>query len=138
MYHYYGTPTTNESSLAFKATLNGVTTFFGGDIIGQAITIVTSIYSNALKCDFLQAPHHALNGTSTLYRNTSPTYLIMCTHKVAADERWNQGRYNNQSALSSLKGMGVVKQVYVADTGTPEIVPLMIGTTIIPQSNPFS
>ena len=129
---------TNQASLAFMTYFGGYTIFFGGDIVAESINAVTNYYGSALKCDFFQAPHHALNGTNAFYQNASPTHLIMCTHKEAANERWNQGRYESQSKLSYLKGMGVVQQVYVADTGKAELVSLISGTTIIPQADPFS
>lgn len=138
----YGSATTsyrtNESSLAFKAYFEDTTILFGADIVGSSIVALTSYYGTTLKCDFFQAPHHALNGSNPLYNYTKPSYLIMCTHKEAANERWNLKKYDSQSKLSYLKNLGVVKQVYVADTAKAEIVPLMVGTTVIPQTNPFS
>ena len=115
MYHLYGTPPTNESSLAFKGTLGGVTVFFGGDIVGNAIRVVDSYYSKSLKSDFLQAPHHGLNGSKGLYSDVLPDYLLLCTHKQAAKERWENGRYGYQSYLYYLHQLGCVKEAYVAD-----------------------
>ncbi len=116
MYFPYDTSTdSNESSLAFKGTLDGVSVFFGGDIVYRAIYIVDSYYSDSLKSDFLQIPHHGLDGSKKLYDYVHPTYVFLCTHEKAADERWNQGRYNFKSYLSYLKSLGCVQGVYIAD-----------------------
>lgn len=105
----------NESSLAFKGTLGDYSVFFGGDIMYDSIDAVATYYSTSLKSDLLQIPHHGLNGSRGFYEDILPSQIFLCTHSVAANERWNQGRYDYQSNLSKLKALGCVDTVYVAD-----------------------
>lgn len=127
----------NEHSLVMRVSFGGKTILLTADVVSTSLSLLTSRYTDALKCDFLQAPHHGLNGTSTFYNKTLPTYLILCTHLQAANERWNQGRYDNQSSLSRLKALDCVEYVYVADTGTPGFITLMSGTQVIVPDEPM-
>ena len=117
MFRCYGAPGTNESSLAFKGYLGGTSVFFAGDIVGRSIDVVANRYSASLKSDVLQLPHHGLNGSYAFYRDILPSTVFYCTHAQAADQRWTKLKYNGQSAISSLKNMNCVKNVYIADGG---------------------
>lgn len=104
----------NESSLVFKGTLGDYSVFFGADIMYGSIDAVAAYYSTSLKSDYLQGPHHALDGTEAFYADILPKYFLMCTHKEAAYERWDQEKYAKAN-LDKLKALGCVEKVYVAD-----------------------
>ena len=132
----------NDHSLVIKTTFGGKTFLFAADVSNMSerysvgIPWLTQHYTNALKCDFLQAPHHGLNGTHTFYDKTAPTYLVMCTHQAATDRRLNPtDPHGIQCKLSYLMNKNIVQHIFVADNGVNGFIPIMNGTTVvIPQS----
>ncbi len=123
----------NAYSLVMKIPFEGQTVLLMADAAGKALCCISNHYTDTLKCDVLQLPHHGLNGFPVLYNRWRPSTILFCTHAVAADERWNQGRYDNQSHLSFLKKMvdengdPLVKKVIVADNGSFGFIPVIQG-----------
>ena len=133
LYPEYSSSDPNVYSLVMRVPFEGQTVLLMADAVGKALCSISNHYSDTLKCDVLQLPHHGLNGFPVLYTKWSPSTILFCTHAVAADERWNQGRYDNQSHLSFLKkmvdenGEPLVKKVIAADNGSFGFIPVIEG-----------
>ncbi len=127
----------NEHSLVIKTDFGGQTILFAADVVGVSIDWLTTHYTNALKCDFFQAPHHGLNGTTALYDLILPDYLLMTTHSTATEERLDKTHtHGKRSQLYYLMAKNCIEHVFVADNGVNGMIPIMIGTNVvIPSSN---
>ena len=131
---------TNESSLVFKAYLDDTNVLFMGDAVASSIDAVVAYYGSALKCQYFQAAHHGLNGTTALYDLILPDYLLMTTHSTATEERLDKTHsHGKQSLLYYLMNKGCVKKVYSAgemDDVTGDEFTVLFGTVSIPVIEP--
>ena len=133
LYPEYSSSDQNAYSLVMRVPFEGQTVLLMADATGKALICMTNHYTDTLKCDIMQLPHHGLNGFPILYNKSRPSTILFCTHNEAGDERWNQGRYDNQSFLSFLKKMvdengdPIVKNVIIADNGSFGFIPIIEG-----------
>lgn len=104
----------NNHSLTFRVTYGDHTFLFTGDICSLAINRICRLYPTALKCDFLQIPHHGYNGgaSTRFFDLTDPTYVFFATAQDKYEER-----VKNHYTLSYLVNSLHVEERFVADNG---------------------
>lgn len=117
---YYGytgsdAPEPNQASFVFKAYLENTNVLFMNDALGATLNLLVDYYGSTLKCQYYQAPHHGLNGTTALYDAVRPDYLIMATHAEATAQR-----------LTSTHSHGAQSKLYYLLTLTDEDGNLLI------------
>ncbi|MBQ9085731.1 MAG: MBL fold metallo-hydrolase [Clostridia bacterium] len=111
----YPTTTTdgNTHSIVFRVNFGGQSFLITGDIQVPGMKKTVKTMGAHLKSDYLQVPHHGLDGLESFFRAVNPKYAFMCTAKDKAEERY----LKSSSALPVLKNQLNVKQFFVADDG---------------------
>ena len=90
----YFKPTANEASLVLRMTVNEKSVLFMADCDTASTNLITAIYQNSLKSDYMQVNHHGYSGaTCTLYDYVSPEYTLWTTSKIAFDKRISGKKY---------------------------------------------
>ena len=90
----YLKPTANDASLVLRMTVNGKSVLFMADCDTASTNLITTIYQNSLKSDYMQVNHHGYSGaTCTLYDCVSPDYTLWTTSKTAFDKRVSGEKY---------------------------------------------
>ena len=84
-----------------------------GDVQLNGMRKLVRTMGDTLACDFLQAPHHGLDGLDTFFRAADPTYVFMCTAANKAEERY----VRPEGCLTVLINQVKVKKFFVADDG---------------------
>ena len=122
----------NDHSLISRVTLAGNTFLITGDTASSTMHMntIVKVYGSYLESDFMTAPHHGLNGTSTLYNTVKPSYVIFPTQTDDFEKRISvEGGYEFNRTLVAeyekhqafLRGDatedGYVKEMIVADLG---------------------
>lgn len=90
----YFKPTANDASLVLRMTVNEKSVLFMADCDTASTNLITAIYQNSLKSDYMQVNHHGYSGaTCTLYDYVSPEYTLWTTSKIAFDKRISGKKY---------------------------------------------
>ena len=109
---------TNESSLVFKAYLGDTEVLFTADVMNKSIDALVAYYGNSLRCQYFQAPHHGLNGTTAFFDAIRCEYLFMTTHATATAERLDSthahGKQSKLYYLVQITGMNPATDVFSA------------------------
>ncbi len=131
-----GSSQTNEASLVFKAYVDDTNVLFMADVVGLSIDAIVTYYGSALRCQYYQAPHHGLNGTTALYDAVLPEYVLMTTHSAATEQRLDKTHdHGKQSLLYYLMNKGCVKKVFSAgelDAVAGDEFTVIFGTVSVP------
>ena len=79
----------NDHSLISRVTMNGETVLITGDAANayDNLKTIVDVFGYELESTFMTAPHHGLNGNTSLYQIASPKYVIFHTDKIHHDER---------------------------------------------------
>ena len=90
----YFKPTANDASLVLRITVNEKSVLFMADCDTASTNLITTIYQNSLKSDYMQVNHHGYSGaTCVLYDYVSPEYTLWTTSKIAFDKRVSGEKY---------------------------------------------
>lgn len=104
----------NNTSLACRITFEGQTILLPGDAQRSVVSLLVENYGEALKSDFVQAPHHGLSGGSkAFYALVDPSYVFFATAQDKYEERIKSDYAANSYLLHELH----VKECFVADGG---------------------
>ena len=80
----------------------------------SVVSLLVENYGEALKSDFVQAPHHGLSGGSkAFYALVDPSYVFFATAQDKYEERIKSDSAANSYLLHELH----VKECFVADGG---------------------
>lgn len=106
----------NSSSTVFTLKIAGQKMLFVGDISDVGATRLNSVYSSALKSDFVQIAHHGLNHSSAIkniYISADSEYVFFPTC-----EQWYNQHSGSGANFYLLTESKTVKQVFVSYKGT--------------------
>ncbi len=97
----------NDYSLVAKVTFEGKTFLMMGDCY-PSIVGLESTYGSYLKSDYVQAPHHAMGGTSRLFYDLVDADAIMINATASEMEdrlsSWDEGNYGAIQYAVKTKG----------------------------------
>ena len=131
--------TTNEHSLVMKIWFEDSTLLITGDVLHKGMEVMVKYYTNALKADFIQAPHHGLQGTMKFYNKVDAKYLVMCTDEASCADRFMED-FNTRKSKNDLyalttkvkeNGEKQIEYVFLADNSENGFIPMMLGSEII-------
>lgn len=84
-------PGTNETSLIFKVTADGLATLFLADCAWLNGDVLIKNYSDeTLSCDILQAGHHGINNTDELYAKIGAGTVFLPQCRMNMDTRFGE------------------------------------------------
>lgn len=68
----------NDCDLIMKMTetISGQTVLWTGDLVRRGCEIITNNYSEYLKCDIIQVPHHGMSEAIPLYKEARPSVAL--------------------------------------------------------------
>ncbi len=100
----------NNTSLVSRVTIQGQTFLITGDVNTPVLSILQRMYGKLLQSDFVQAPHHGLNGSINFYLTVNPKYALFSTAEDKYLERIQNDRVGNYTLVHTLKA-----ECYFAD-----------------------
>lgn len=106
----------NSTSTIFKLNIAGQSMLFLGDVDDTGANKLTSIYSTALKSDFVQIAHHGLNrndAIKNIYISAESEYVFFPT-----SESWYNQHKDINANFYLLTESRTVKQVFASFKGT--------------------
>lgn len=84
-------PGTNETSLIFRVTADGITTLFLADCAWTNGDVLINNYSDeTLSCDIVQAGHHGINNTDELYAKIKAERVLLPQCRMNMDTRFGE------------------------------------------------
>ena len=131
--------TTNEHSLVMRIWFQERVFLITGDVLHNGMKVMVSNYTAALQADFIQAPHHGLQGTMEFYNKSDARYLIMCTDEASCADRFMED-FNKRKSKNDLyalttkvkeNGEKQIEYVFLADNSENGFIPMMLGSEII-------
>lgn len=105
----------NTSSVVFTLNIAGQQFLILGDASNDALTIVSSMYGDYLKSDFIQTAHHGYTTGSSAYSGVTKTYTLTAAPVVL----WPVGA-KDYAGMSSraydahLQNLETTKEIIVA------------------------
>ena len=106
----------NSTSTIFKLNIAGQKMLFLGDVDDTGANRLTSVYSTALKSDFVQIAHHGLNRNTpikNIYMSADAEYVFFPT-----SESWYNQHKDSNANYYLLTESKTVKQVFVSYKGS--------------------
>ncbi len=130
--------TTNEHSLVMKVWFEERTLLITGDVLHKGMEVMVNYYEKALRSDFIQAPHHGLQGTMNFYNKVDARYLIMNTDEVSCADRF-KADFNQRKSRNDLyklitktraNGEKQILHVFLADNSANGFIPILRGNEL--------
>ena len=122
----------NAGNTMYKITLGGEVILIPGDTSNYDQDTLVEIYSDALKCDILQAVHHGFRGGTVTANNLyAPKVVLFCTY--------NEGEYGIEEYINYDYNQALLqnpnfKEMFVAGTSVTYIpLPYVEGTVSITE-----